>query len=154
MKRFLFVISVFLMVLATTGCSRRTTAPIVAPVLHDTTFIYRTDTVRQMDSTIIEKETIIREADSATLAKLGIQLKDNERAIMVLQRELAERNRELSEKMVDTVYSSKEIPVDRPVPGEVVKPMSWLNKTLRNIGILALLAVIIYIGIRVWRRRL
>lgn len=47
-----------------------------------------TDTVRQIDSIFSEKETIIREADSALVASLGLQLKANERAILILKKEL------------------------------------------------------------------
>jgi hypothetical protein len=53
-----------------------------------TEYINRTDTVNKTDTLISEKETIIREADSSLIAKLGLQLKENERAILVLQRQL------------------------------------------------------------------
>ena len=56
-----------------------------------TVYEHHTDTVKQTDSIKTEKETIIREArpeDSLMLAKLGIRLKENERAILVLQKKL------------------------------------------------------------------
>ena len=54
---------------------------------------WHTDTVRQRDSTHTERETIIREVDSAAMAKYGIQMQANQRAWLVLQREMENRLR-------------------------------------------------------------
>lgn len=154
MKRMLLVLG--LIALAMAGCSRHTTVPTEPVYLHDTLHVFHNDTIKQMDSTIIERETIVREADSALLAAygiLGVKLQENEKAYLVLQRQMEQRLRELEEKSSDTVFSKVEVPVPTPVIQEVVKPMGWLNKTLRNLGIAAVIAALIYIGIKVWRKR-
>ncbi len=90
-----------------------------------TEYINRTDTVRETDSIIHEKETIIREADSTTLSKLGLQLKENERAILVLKRELEKQKREVSEHKTDTVIMRDSIPIPYPVE----KELTWYQGT-------------------------
>lgn len=82
----------------------------------------RTDTVRQCDSIIKEKETVIREtnkSDSALLASLGIQLKEGQRAILVLQKELERIRSEQSEAVHDTIIKNDTIPIPYPVEGKV-----------------------------------
>ena len=74
-----------------------------------TEYINKTDTVNKIDTLISEKETIIREADSNLVAKLGLQLKANERAILVLQRELERQISKESEHKTDTVIKTDSV---------------------------------------------
>lgn len=90
-----------------------------------TEYINRTDTIRETDSIFHEKETIIREADSTLLAKLGLKLKENERAILVLKRELEKQKREVSEHKTDTVIMRDSIPIPYPVE----KELTWYQGT-------------------------
>ena len=80
-----------------------------------------TDTFKQVDSIFSEKETIIREADSALVAKLGLQLKANERAILVLQRELERQVNKEMEHVTDTVIKTDSIQVPYPVERQLSK---------------------------------
>ena len=111
---------------------------------------WHTDTVRQRDSTHTERKTIIREVDSAAMAKYGIQMERNQRAWLVLQREMENRLRELEHMAAkrDTVRDSIPYPVE--VIKEVPAKLTWWQQTrlhLANIvlWLLALLAVI-YVG--------
>lgn len=89
-----------------------------------TEYINRTDTIRETDSIIHEKETIIREADSTTLSKLGLQLKENEKAILILRRELERQKSTHQEHRIDTVVVRDSVNV--PVPVE--KELSWYQE--------------------------
>lgn len=152
MKKLLVLL---LVAFAVVGCSRHSVAPIVEPVhLHDTLHIYHNDTIRDVDSTIIERETIIREADSSLLAAygvLGIQLKENEKAFLVLRQSIEQRIKELEEKKIDTVYSKIEVPVPTPVIQEVEKPLPWWKESLMRLGGLVLLIGLVYVAVKVFR---
>ena len=121
-----------------------TTMKYVPVVEKRTEHHWHTDTVRERDSTHTERETIIRELDSAAMARYGIQMQANQRAWLVLQREMENRLREL-ERMTarrDTVHDS--IPVPCPVEKEVPAQLTWWQQTrlhLANI-VLYLFAVI------------
>lgn len=119
--------------------------------IHDTTFRYIRDSVKVTDSIFTDRETIIREADSATLAEFGIQLKNNEKAILLLQRELVERIREIEKMRSDSTEHSKETPVPLKETEyiEVEKELNWFQKTLIGAGAIALLALIGFIVIKV-----
>ena len=108
------------------------------------------DTVRQRDSTHTERETIIREVDSAAMAKYGIQMERNQRAWLVLQREMEDRLLELEHMtaQLDTVRDS--IPVPYPVVKMVEKPLSWWERLRLNIfnvllGVIALVIIFFFI---------
>lgn len=111
---------------------------------------WHTDTVRQRDSTHTERETIIRELDSAAMVKYGIQMERNQRAWLVLQREMENRLLELEHMTAqrDTVRDS--IPVPYPVVKMVEKPLSWWERLRLNIfnvllGVIALVIIFFFI---------
>ena len=111
---------------------------------------WHTDTVRQRDSTHTERETIIREVDSAAMAKYGIQMQANQRAWLVLQREMENRLLELEHMTAqrDTVRDC--IPVPYPVVKMVEKPLSWWERLRLNIfnvllGVIALVIIFFFI---------
>jgi hypothetical protein len=111
--------------------------------LRDTTTVYKTDSVRTTDTIIHETNTVVREADSATLATLGIQLKDNERAILILKTELLQKIRELEAIKSDSTYHHDETPVPTTEIKEVEKELTaWQKFVFRAGGLfIALLAV-------------
>lgn len=86
-----------------------------------TVYQNHTDTVVMKDTVLSKKETIIREADSALVAKLGLQLKDNEKAILILQRELERQVSKESEHKTDTVLKTDSIQVPYPVERKLSK---------------------------------
>lgn len=100
-----------------------------------------TDTVLKTDSIFREKETIIREADSSYIARLGLQLKANERAILILQKELEKQVKEESEYRTDTIIKTDSISVPYPVEKQLTK---WQQMKM-NIGGISLVMCIIFV---------
>lgn len=113
---------------------------------------WHTDSVKERDSVHTENTTIIREVDSAAMAKYGIQMQNNQRAWLILQREIEQQLRELEHMTAtrDTIHDSIPYPVD--VVKEVPAELTWWQQTrlhLANILLFALLlGVIIWIGKR------
>ena len=111
---------------------------------------WHTDSVKERDSVHTENTTIIREVDSAAMAKYGIQMQANQRAWLVLQREMEQRLRELEHMTAthDTIHDS--IPAPFPVEVKVPAELTWWQQTrihLANILLYLLLIVgIIYVG--------
>lgn len=120
-----------------------------------TEYINRTDTVNKIDTLISEKETIIREADSSLVAKLGLQLKANERAILILQRELERQVSKESEHNTDTVIKTDSVQVPYPVERKLTK---W-EQTKMDAGgiaigvcIVFLIIIIVVFMVRAYRK--
>ncbi len=127
-----------------------TTTKYVPVTQQHTEHHWHTDSVKERDSTHTERSTIIRELDSAAMAQYGIQMQANQRAWLVLQREMENRLRELEHKSAskDTVRDS--IPVPYPVEKLVPAELTWWQQTrvhIANILLWSLLIVgIIYVG--------
>lgn len=124
---------------------------VTVPEVH-TEHIYHTDSVHHTDSVLKEKLTIIREArpeDSAMLAQMGIKLADNERLLIMLQKELAETKSELKEYKSDSVAKRDSIPYPVPVK-EIVKEKytPTITKVLAWIGGVVLLALLIWLSVK------
>lgn len=112
---------------------------------------WHTDSVKERDSTHTERETIIREVDSAAMARYGIQMEKNQRAWLILQREMEQRLRELEHMSAhkDTVRDSIPYPVE--VVKEVERKPSKTERGLMIAGMLSLMAVIVYAAIKLKR---
>ena len=80
-----------------------------------------TDTVMLHDSILRERNTIIREADSAMLSELGIRLQQGERAILVLRKELERALSQQKEITRDTIIKTDSIRVPYPVEKKLTK---------------------------------
>lgn len=107
-----------LVVLLLSACKETEYVPVVErhEVHH-----HHTDTVRQTDSILSEKTTVIREVDSVTMARYGIELRNAERAWLVLQQDMERRIKELSEKRNDTVIIRDSVQVPVPVERKLTK---------------------------------
>ena len=105
---------------------------------------WHTDSVRERDSTHTERETVIRELDSAAMARYGIQMQANQRAWLVLQREMENRLRELEHTTAqrDTVRDS--IPVPYPVEKQVAAPLTWWQQAQMHVGGIVIFLLIIF----------
>lgn len=71
---------------------------------------WHTDTVRQVDSVLTEKTTLIREVDSATMAKYGISLKQMERAWLIETERLNREISRLQSRKSDTIHVVDSVP--------------------------------------------
>lgn len=99
------------------GCAPRVvTVPEYHYERHNTT-----DTVMLHDSILRERNTIIREADSAMLSELGIRLQQGERAILVLRKELERALSQQKEITHDTIIKTDSIRVPYPVEKKLTK---------------------------------
>lgn len=109
---------------------------------------WHTDSVKERDSTHTERETVIRELDSAAMARYGIQMQTNQRAWLVLQREMENRLRELEHMTAqcDTVHDS--IPVPYPVEKQIPAPLTWWQQARMHVGDIVILLLIIF---AVWK---
>lgn len=114
---------------------------------------WHTDTVRERDSTHTESKTVIREVDSAAMARYGIQMERNQRAWLVLQREMENRLRELEHMSAqrDTVHDS--IPVPYPVEVKVPRELTWWQQTRLRLANLSLLALALWVVALLLKRR-
>lgn len=118
-----------------------------------TEYRHSTDTLRQTDSIIKERETIIREAnsgDSALLASYGFRLKENERLLLFLQKELEREKGNQEERRTDTLIKNDTIRVPYPVEGKVPK---WEQVKLVSTGAVGGVCVLGIVGITLWLRR-
>lgn len=94
------------------GCKSTEYVPVVET---HTEHHWHTDSVHQTDSVISHETTLIKEVDSATMAKYGVQLKNMERAWLIqndkLQRELSK----LQSVKTDTFIKVDTVQVPYPV---------------------------------------
>lgn len=116
---------------------------LTVPEIHEY-WHHTSDTIRQTDSIIDKQTTIIRELDSAAMAKYGIRLQGLQRAWLVdnsrLQRELSE----LRQTKTDTVIERDSIPVPYPVVKEVKKPLNFFEKAMMGTGIGSIVGILFY----------
>ncbi len=134
MQGVMFLIMIVVVVLLCLLCSGCTTTKYVPVPEQHTEHHWHTDSVKERDSVHTENTTIIREVDSAAMAKYGIQMESNQRAWLVLQREMEQRLRELEHMTAsrDTIRDSIPYPVD--VIKEVPAKLTWWQQTRIHIG--------------------
>lgn len=129
--RIIRIIQALLLLTAMGSCT--TTKYVTVPEVHEH-WHHSTDTIHQTDSVIDRQTTTIREVDSATMAKYGIQMKDMQRAWLIqtdrLQRELSE----LRQSHTDTIHERDSIPYPVEVVKEVPAQPSWWQRFLIYVG--------------------
>jgi hypothetical protein len=150
MKQLFFFILTFSLVVLS-GC--KTAQPTIVE-RHTTEHHWHTDTVKERDSVYRENRTVIRELDSAAMAKYGIQLRNAERAWLVQSHELEARLRELEHMIArgDTVRDS--IPVPYPVEKEVPAKLTWWQQTRMGIGTWALILTALFVLYKIIRSKM
>ena len=134
------------------GCA--TTKYVPMPEVH-TEHHWHTDSVKERDSVHTENTTIIRELDSAAMARYGIQMQANQRAWLVLQREMEQRLRELEHMTAqrDTVHDSIPVPYPVEVIKEVPEELSWWQRLKMKVGGAAIILCLLAFLIWVWRTK-
>jgi len=144
------------LLLALTVCallgSCTTTEYVTVPEVHEH-WHHSTDTIRQTDSIIDRQTTTIREVDSATMARYGIQMKDIQRAWLIetnrLQRELSE----LRQSHTDTVHERDSIPYPVEVVKEVPAELTWWQQTRLYIANAALALLVASVAVWVAKKK-
>jgi hypothetical protein len=129
-----------------------TTKYVTVPEVHEH-WHHSTDTIHKTDSIIDRQTTTIREVDSATMARYGIQMKDMQRAWLIetnrLQRELSE----LRQSHTDTIHERDSIPYPVEVTKEVPAPLTWWQQArlhLANIVLYLLLIILAWKIYKMW----
>lgn len=121
-------------------CSCTTTRYVTVPEVHEQHH-WHTDSVHKTDSVIHEKQTTIRELDSAAMAQYGIQIRQNEKAWLVMSNELRREIERLEAMCADRDTVRDSIP--KPYPVEVIKEVpaqkTWLERVMFTIGIISVM---------------
>ena len=122
------------------GCSPKV---VTVPEVHEYHHTHM-DSVRQVDSIISERTTVIRELDSATMVQYGITLRNAERAWLVLQNDMERRIKEMMQRTKDTVVIRDSVAVPYPVERKLTR---W-EKVKMDFGelIIAISCIFIIIG--------
>ena len=111
----------------------------------------------------VEKPVYIRDTSNTVLTVHDSTVVERERIVevkgdTVFVTQTEKSNREVSR--ADTVRLVTEVPVvvnmpePYPVEVEVEKPLSWLQRTLMNIGIATICFIVLWVVFRILRRRL
>lgn len=127
-----------------TSCT--TTKVVTVPEVHEQHH-WHTDSVIKRDSVIHDRQTTIREVDSATMAQYGIRLDKAQRAWLIqtnrLQREI-ERLQSVSNTR-DTVRDSVSVPYPVEVTKEVPMERGKMEWVLIIAGCIAIVVVFLWI---------
>lgn len=142
--RILYPIIFIALVLLFQGCKSVEYVPVETV---KTEYVHRTDTLKQVDSVYTEKETIIREADSTAIAELGLKLKDNEKAFLILKKELEKKTSNEYKSKTDTVIIEDTIKVPYPVEKKLSK---WQTIKMDIGGYFIFITAFFVIVIVVW----
>jgi hypothetical protein len=108
-------LSFLAIILSVYACSPKV---MTVPEVHNF-YHHDTDSVFINDSVIDRQTTIIREVDSATMAKFGIQMERQQRAWLVQNEKLMKEISMLKQSKNDTVHIKDSIPVPYPVEKKV-----------------------------------
>ena len=127
-------------------CSCTTTRYVTVPEVHEQHH-WHTDSVHKTDSVIHEKQTTIRELDSAAMAQYGIQIRQNEKAWLVMSNELRREIERLEAMCADRDTVRDSIP--KPYPVEVIKEVprqkTLLERAVFCAGLIAIMILMLII---------
>ena len=127
-------------------CSCTTTRYVTVPEVHEQHH-WHTDSVHKTDSVIHEKQTTIRELDSAAMAQYGIQIRQNEKAWLVMSNELRREIERLEAMCADRDTVRDSIP--KPYPVEVIKEVpaqkTILERAVFFAGLISIMILILII---------
>ena len=123
-----------------TSCT--TTKVVTVPEVHEQHH-WHTDSVIKRDSVIHDRQTTIRELDSAAMAQYGIQLKQNEKAWMVSVAELRREVERLESMTADRDTVRDSIPVPYPVEKIVPAELSWWQQARIHMANILLYGLVI-----------
>ena len=130
------------------SCS--TTRYVTVPEVHEQHH-WHTDSVHKTDSVIHEKQTTIRELDSAAMAQYGIQIRQNEKAWLVMSNELRREIERLEAMCADRDTVRDSIP--KPYPVEVIKEVprqkTLLERAVFCAGLISIMILILIIASKI-----
>lgn len=100
-------------------------------------YVNKTDTVTKSDTVLVDNSTVIREVrpeDSLLLAQYGIRLREGERMLLFLQKQLEQEKSRSREVVHDTTLVRDTIPQIVPVE----KELTWWQRQKIEFGELAM----------------
>ena len=124
-----------------TSCTT-TERVVTVPEVHEQHH-WHTDSVIKRDSVIHDRQTTIRELDSAAMAQYGIQLRQNEKAWMVSVAELRREVERLESMTADRDTVRDSIPVPYPVEKIVPAELSWWQQARIHLANILLYGLVI-----------
>ena len=139
---FTLIIVMIVVAVALAGCKSGENV-VTVPEIHEH-WHHTSDTIRQTDSIIDRQTTIIRELDSAAMARYGIRLQGMQKAWLVESSQLQRELSALRQTKTDTVIERDSVPVPYPVIKEVKKPLTMIEKVLMGTGIGAIVGILFY----------
>lgn len=147
MKRGIMIMALAAVVLA--GCKTKERV-VAVPEVHEH-WHHTTDTVVKVDSVIERETTVVREVDSATMARYGVELKQAQRAWLIETDRMKRELSRLREAKRDTVVQRDSVPVPYPVEVEVPAAISRWQHVRMALGDAVLWGAVI--AIFFWLRR-
>ena len=126
MKHKVWALLIIVGMVILSGC--RSVKYIPVPEYHHE-YHHTTDSIFSNDTIIDYQQIIVREVDSATMAKYGIQLKDMQRAWLIESNRLQKEIQNLLKSRKDTIILRDSIPYPVPVEVKVPAQISWWQQT-------------------------
>ena len=130
------------------GC--RTTEYVPVETVH-TEYINNIDTIEKVDSFWRDRTTVVREVDSTAMVQYGIQMKEKERAWLVLQTKLERELKKEREHKTDTIIQRDTIPIIQVVekpPNRWQKLRQRVESTVLLLMLLGVVGGAVYLIIR------
>lgn len=150
-----FMVAVAFVAVAMMGlllCACKQTEYVTVPEVHEVHH-HHTDSVHEVDSVIHERQTTIRELDSAAMAKYGIQLRNAQRAWLVETNELRREIERLQAMRNDSTAKADSVPYPVPVPTPVPAELTWWQQTRLHIANIVLYLLGIWAAVWIVKRK-
>lgn len=103
-----------------------------------TEYIHQTDTLSRVDSVLVDNSTVIREVDSTEAAEYGVRLKEKDKAILILQKQLQQEKSKEREVVHDTINHTDSVPKIVTVERE----LSLIEKSKMKLGDLTIFCMV------------
>ncbi len=153
----MFMLLVVVLLLAC-SCSKNIVQPKEPDIPTNThiEYVHTTDTVLKVDSIIDRQTLVIREVDSLTMARYGIELKNMQKAWLVesdkLFREIDKLRQSKSDTVAvhDTIYVPYPVEVIKEVPAELSSGQRFRIK-MGNLFLIELLLAVVYLILKIRR---
>lgn len=143
---FYSLVAIVLLLIASLVLGACRSVKYVPVVEKHTEYVSHTDSIIHKDTLEIREQTIIREVDSATMAKYGIQLGRMESAWLIQSDRIQKQISELLKSKKDAIEKADTIPIPYPVKVEVPAQLSWWQKTRMHIGDITIIALLVLLG--------
>lgn len=140
-----FWLMMFLLVLSSCSTSKN-----IGPISATNRYEVTHDTIYQIDSIYVSTHTIIREADSASLAAMGIQMSDMKKSWIIKEESLQREIHSLKSRSSDTTYITDTIwqPYEVEKVVETEASLNAWQKARIAIGNIAIIAALVWLAVK------